>query len=149
MSQIDWSVELRKIEREYDGLPPAPSPARLRAERALKEQREARASALADLFGAWARLLLVAALAASLAWGPYGRDCGRGLAGFLGACGTVALGGLWTAVLAWQRRLALAHVVAVTLLVGGLVLLAGESLPRLGYATFPWVPSVAWRCLAA
>ena len=87
--EIDWSVELRKIEREYDGLPPAPSPARLRAERALEEQRRAQATAVGDLLGAWARLLLVAALAASLAWWPYGRSCGPSLAGFLGACGAI------------------------------------------------------------
>ena len=36
MSEIDWNVELRKIEREYDGLPPEPSANALRARRAAE-----------------------------------------------------------------------------------------------------------------
>ena len=80
MTEIDWNVELRKIEREYDGLPPEPSAAKLRAERAAEQRRRERAAATLAFFGAWARLLLVGALGASLLWWPYGRTCGIDLA---------------------------------------------------------------------
>jgi hypothetical protein len=33
---VDWNAELRKIEHEFDGLPPEPSAAQLKAKRAAE-----------------------------------------------------------------------------------------------------------------
>ena len=146
MSEIDWDVELRKIEREYDGLPPEPSIARLRAERAALLRKQEEAVTRRALLGAWARLLLVGALAASLYWWPYGRACGVPLGAFLAATVMVTLGGLWIAAHTWRYRLATSHTVALTLLVGGLALVASEVLPRTGVATVRWVNAAGWAC---
>jgi len=39
MGEINWLTELRKIEREFDGLPPEPTPMELRARRAAEQAR--------------------------------------------------------------------------------------------------------------
>ena len=148
-AEIDWNVELRKLVREYDGLPPERTPARVRAERALAAREKARESELAERIATWARVLLVALLASSLAFWPYGRACGWTLGGFVGACAMVAIGGLWAAARAWRARLALAHVLAVTLLTAGVALVTAETLPRFGYATLAWVNGSSWQCSAS
>jgi hypothetical protein len=145
MSEIDWNVMLRKIEREYDGLPPEPSPADLRAQKAaaLRAHAEQRVA----LFGAWARMLLVAALAASLYWWPNAHACGLDLATFLSAVTMVVVGGLWVSAFTFRHRLAATHTFAVALFVAGLALMSVEALPRWGYATFRGVPvGEGWRC---
>jgi hypothetical protein len=143
---IDWNLELRKLEREYDGLPPAPTPARVRAERAEALRAKEREAALGALVATWARLLLVGALATALWWWPYGRTCGLPLGGFLSAVLMVIVGGSWVAASAWRARLAVPHVIAVGLLVLGLAIAAAESVPRLGYGDLAWVRGDAWRC---
>jgi len=40
MGEINWLTELRKIEREFDGLPPEPTPMELRARRAAEQRAE-------------------------------------------------------------------------------------------------------------
>src|SRR5690606_40496917 len=71
MSEIDWNTELRRLEREFDGLPPEPTAeeraAHVAAVRAAQQRREQQALAV----GVWARLLLVAALAGMLPLWPY------------------------------------------------------------------------------
>ena len=147
-SVIDWNVELRKIAREYDGLPPETTPARVRAERAAELRAREREAALGALVATWARVLLVGTLAASLVWWPYGRDCGLPLGGFLVAAAMLGVGGAWSATCAWRRRLAIPHVASIALLVAGLALIAAESVPRLGYGTLDWVAASDWRCSA-
>jgi hypothetical protein len=144
MSEIDWNVMLRRIEREYDGLPPETVPAGVRAQRAaaLRAREEQRAAG----FGAWLRMLLVAALAASLYWWPNAHECDLHLAAFLGAESMVAIGGLWIAWFTWRHRLALSHAVALTVFMAGLVLVAAQTLPRLGYATIAGIHADGWRC---
>ena len=148
-SVIDWNVELRKISREYDGLPPETTPARVRAERVAELRAREREAALGALVATWARVLLVGALAVSLLWWPYGRDCGLPLAAFGGAAAMLVIGGAWAAGCAWRRRLAVPHVAAIALMVGGLALVASESVPRLGYGSLDWVATSGWRCAAA
>jgi hypothetical protein len=74
---------------------------------------------------------------------PYFRECGLPLFGYLFAVAALLLAGGWTAVLAWQLRNAPAHVVSLTLLLWGLVLWAGEILPRTGYAA----DGASWECV--
>ena len=145
-SQVDWNTELRRIERQFDGLPPEPSAsvikARKAAEQRLKEQVEHRVAVISSV----ARLLLVATLASALSWWPYATDCGLDLASFLGAQMMVVVGGLWAAVHSWRHRLPACHASAMALLMAGLALVAMQVLPRLGYATIAGVHATAWSC---
>ena len=145
MSEIDWNVMLRRIEREYDGLPPEPSSADLRAQKAavLRARQEQRVAGV----GAWVRMLLVGALAASLYWWPNAHACGLDLATFLSAETMVVVGALWVASFTFRHHLAITHAFAVALLVAGLALVAVQVLPRAGYATFAGVRADGgWRC---
>ncbi|HET7459546.1 MAG TPA: hypothetical protein VFJ74_17980 [Gemmatimonadaceae bacterium] len=146
MSEIDWNVELRKIEREFDGLPPEPSPSALRAQKEAELRARQRAAQRVALAGAWARLILVAALAGALWWWPNAHACDLDLAGFLAAEAMVVVGGLWIAAFTWRHRLAFSHGVALALFVAGLSLVAVQVLPRLGYATVAGVNASGWRC---
>lgn len=149
MSEIDWNTELRKIEREYDGLPPEPSPAELRAQRAADARARQEAERSLARFGASLRLLLVAALLGALWWWPYATSCGVGLDALLLAQTMVVVGGLWTAVFAFRHHLATSHTAALVLVLTGLVLLAAQVLPRLGYITVTGMDATHWRCVAA
>jgi hypothetical protein len=146
---IHWSRELRKIEREFDGLPPEPPPpspaelkARRRAERRARELAEERLAVL----GTHARVMLVATLAGALYWWPYSSDCGGGLAGFVGAQCMIVVGGVWCAVASWRNRLAASHAVAVALLVTGVALIAAQVLSRLGLVSIAGLHATQWRC---
>jgi acetyl-CoA acetyltransferase len=143
---IDWKTELRKYERQFDGLPPEPTPEEVRAQRlafAAQREREARDGAA---FAAWMRLLLVVALAAALPLWPYARDCGTGLAFYLMATAAIAIGGTWVAIYGWCHRLGRAHTVALLTALWGLGLIASEVLPRVGYARVSAAHPAAWRC---
>ena len=143
---IDWNVELRKLVREYDGLPPEPTPARVRATRAAAIRDKEREAAVGAMIATWSRLLLVIALATAMWWWPYGRSCGLPLYGFVGSVSVVVLGSIWTAARAWRARLALPHVIAMALLLAASGIVAAEAIPRLGHGTLAWVEGDDWRC---
>jgi hypothetical protein len=88
------------------------------------------------------RLLLGLSLGIMMARWPYSRTCGLPLFGYLSAVVTVMLAGVWAAVSAWKFRTALAHIVAVILVVYGFLLVAAELLPRTGYALY----QATWLC---
>jgi hypothetical protein len=148
MSDIDWKTELRKVEREFSGLPPEPTAEQLREWRLAAEAEQRRRDELNGAVGAWTRLFLVATLAAGLYFWPYARRCGPGLYGFIGAECAIVLGGAWVAVYSWRRCAARAHVAAFAILLAGLALLALEVLPRVGYAKPDPARPVEWRCAA-
>ncbi|HEX7089995.1 MAG TPA: hypothetical protein VF192_07650 [Longimicrobiales bacterium] len=146
MSEIDWKTELRKLEREFDGLPPEPTPEELRAEReALLEAQRQRERQITEL-GVWARIALVAALAAGLLFWPYGHACGVGLFAYMAAAAMITAGGLWAAVWTWRARMGVPHGIALVLVAWGLVLLAGQLLPRTGYARTDPANPPGWWC---
>lgn len=142
MSGIDWDTELPKLEREFDGLPPRPTPAELRARRATPERSNEPATAL----GVWARLMLVAVLAGALGFWPYARDCGAGLFTFMGAGTMIAVGGVWVSVCTWRNRMALTHALALLLVLVGLAAVGHQVLPRIGYARSDPVNPQQWSC---
>ncbi len=147
MSSINWNVELKKLEREFDGKPPAParpSSAELRQQAAARRQVEDKAAAL----GVWARIILVAALAGSLGFWPYARECGPGLFTFMGAGTMVMIGGLWVAFCTWRNRMALAHTLALVMLLAGLIAVGHQVLPRVGYARIDPRNPPLWQCQA-
>lgn len=145
-SDMNWKAELRRLEREYDGLPPEPTPDGLRARHAFAARERERAAALGEQIVTWGSILLVSLLAAALPMWPYGRTCGIGVIAFVGAAVMLAVGGLWAATRAWQARLAIAHMVALALLAGGITLITAEALSRQGYGTLRWVHGTSWRC---
>ena len=146
MGGIDWNVELRKIEREFDGLPPAPSASVVKARKMAEQRERDRLAHRRATWGAAARLALVASLVAAMWWWPYATQCGVALAAYVGAESMVAIGGLWTAAFAWRHRLAASHVVAMMLLMTGLTLVAMQVLPRTGWVTIVGVEATGWSC---
>jgi hypothetical protein len=95
-----------------------------------------------EWLGAWGRVFLGLALGVMMAVWPYSRSCGLPLLGYLGAILIVMLSGLWAAAASWKYRVALAHVVALVVLLYGMTLTVAELLPRTGYA----VDHASWEC---
>jgi hypothetical protein len=135
VAQDDWSVQLKKIEREFEGLPPEPSPAFRKMQSEEERRAQERSQQRAAMFSGGARLVLVAALGVALALWPYERECGSGLFGFLGVELMIVVGGAWVAFTTWRYRLPRMHTLSLFIILGGLVLLAAEVLPRVGYAS--------------
>jgi len=149
MSHVDWSSELRKIERQFEGLPPEPSAAELRAKRKEERRAQERRDKRSAAYGVAVRLILVTLLAGGLTLWPYSKDCGRGLFAYMGAEAVVAIGGLWLIVTTWHHRMARMHAVGLVMLMGGVALIASSVLPRIGYArTDPTHPAV-WFCASS
>ena len=149
MTGIDWATELRKIERQYDGLPPEPTPKELNAKRAAERREFEILHDRALRIGAWGRAILVVALATAINFWPYFRECGVGLFAYVGAESVVVLGGLWMVVWTWSARMPRAHMIAVAMTLWGLGLLADQALPRIGYASVPDPTNPpGWLCSA-
>src|SRR3954471_14439961 len=135
MVDNDWSSQLKKIEREFDGLPPEPSPAFKKMQSEDQRRAQERAQQRRATISAAARLVLVFALGVALAFWPYERDCGSGLFGFLGVELMIVIGGAWVAFTTWRHRLPRTHILSLLIILLGLVLLGIEVLPRVGYAS--------------
>jgi len=142
----DWSSQLKKIEREFDGLPPEPSAASLRMQTEAQRRTQELASQRRAFLGAGARLLLVGALGAALAMWPYERSCGSGLLGYLGVEAMMLVGGIWVASSTWKSRLAKTHIVALLIVLASIVLMSMEVLPRVGYAQVDVKNPPVWSC---
>jgi hypothetical protein len=146
MTDIDWATELRRIEREFDGLPPEPTPAEVRARRAADAREREQKAKRAAVRGTRARLCLVIGLSAGIVLWPYGRTCGGGLLAYAGAAMVIVTGGLWVAGRAWRLRMARAHGLALLVALWGLLLLGDLVLPRIGYAAIDPANPPAWWC---
>jgi hypothetical protein len=144
MSSINWDRELAKLEREFDGLPPEPSPVDVRERRVVGPGVSGRASTL----GVWARLALVATLAGALAFWPYARGCGPGLFAFLGAGAMIVFGGIWVSACTWRSRMGFAHTLAFGLVLAGLAVVGYQVLPRIGYAKVDPANPPHWQCVS-
>lgn len=145
MADNDWSTQLKKIEREFEGLPPEPSPAFKKLQSEEERRAQERAKQRVAMLGAWARLILVFALFGALIVWPYVNDCGGGLFGYLGVKAVIVAGGLWVAFTTWRARLPKMHALSLLVVLVGLVLIAADVLPRTGYATVdPTHPPRLW-----
>lgn len=91
--------------------------------------------------GVWGRVALVALLTAAVTQWPY-RLCGFPLAGYLAAVTVVLVAAGWAAHASWRRRMGIAHIIAIVLIMAGATLTAMQILPRFGYAAV----EMAWRC---
>ena len=146
MVDDDWSTKLKKIEREFQGLPPEPSPAFKKLQSEEERRAQERAKQRVAAMGAGARLILVFALFGALAIWPYENNCGSGLFGYLGAEAAIIAGGLWVAFTTWRARLPKMHMLSLLIVLVGLGLIAAEVLPRTGYATVDPKHPPVFRC---
>ena len=146
MSHIDWNTELRKIEREFSGLPPEPSQAQKQAKRAAEQRAQERKDMQSAFVGALLRMFVVAGLAVGLVFWPYARACGVGLFSYMGAEVLVLVGGVWTNTITWRARLSRLHILSLALVLWSLVALAADVAPRVGYARTSSGQPLPWAC---
>ena len=92
----------------------------------------------------WGRVALGVLVGIALTQWPYGRACGWWLSFYLTAVALVVVTGVWGTLFSWKGRLAVAHVVALGIVLWGFALATHEVLPRVGYAK----ASAVWRCAA-
>jgi hypothetical protein len=123
---------------------PAPATERRRAPRVARPRvaRSTEAIARRDQIALWARVLLGIVLGGMMTQWPYPHGCGLQLAEYLGAVAVVLVAGAWIAVASWTRRSAPSHILALLLIHWGIVLAAGQVLPRIGYAA----ARLGWHC---
>lgn len=145
MSDIDWTVELRKIEREYDGLPPERTRTQIRLEKIREITAKERFQERLALIGVWARLALVGILALSLFGWPYRHDCGFPLAAFLASQLMVIVAGAALAVRTWRERLVWPFAGSILFATVAWTVIALHTLPRAGYPSQARVPN-GWSC---
>ena len=146
LSEINWAVELRKIEREYDGLPPEPTPGELRQQRDAERRERERQDAVAASFGVYFRLTLVVCLAVCLAAWPFDVTCGGMLLGYLAAIGLLMIVGIWTATATFTHQMPRRHLTALLIICWGITLGAAQILPRIGYAIPAPGRASTWSC---
>jgi hypothetical protein len=146
VSEIDWDAELRKIDREYSGLPPEPSAASVKAKRELERRQQEERDRRRGRIGVYARMILVLALGVSIVFWPYATRCGQGLYGFLGAVSAVVVGGFWIGVLTWRWRMPKTHLLSAMVVLWGIAIAATQVLPRIGYARNDADHPVGWSC---
>jgi hypothetical protein len=151
----DWDKELAEIDKLIaagagDAPPPAMPTARGRAPAAAGAGAAATPRGLAPAGGraalaTWARLLLGILLGAAMTQWPYVHGCGLPLAAYLLGVMAVMVASGWSLVASWRARAALAHALALGLLLWGLALAAREVLPRVGYAA----QTAGWVCASS
>lgn len=146
LSEINWALELRKIEREFDGLPPEPSTNDLRQKRETERRERQLQEATSASFGVYFRLTLVISLGISLVCWPYDVTCGAMLVGYLAAVVVLVVGGAWTALATFTHMMPWRHLVALLMVLWGLALGAAEVLPRIGYAAPMPGRATSWSC---
>lgn len=93
-------------------------------------------------YGVWARFAVVATLATTMLWWPYGRSCGFGLALYLASTTMIVVGGLWVVACTWILRMVRTHALAMLVTLWGAGLIAAQVLPRVGYAA----DAATWMC---
>lgn len=98
-----------------------------------------------DRLAVWGRVALALVLAVVVNQWPYGVDCGWSLFFYMGALMAVTVAGVWGALSTWHRRMGLAHILALLVVVWGGLLTLDRILPRVGYAAVP----ANWTCVQA
>ncbi|MFN2563721.1 MAG: hypothetical protein ABR499_01750 [Gemmatimonadaceae bacterium] len=148
MTGIDWSAQLKKIERQFDGLPAEPSESDLRAKRENERRMQLKQKKQDAVFGAASRVVLVLSLSLAINAWPYDRACGAYLLAYLTAAAAIVAGGLWAVVGTWRGRAPALHALALLAVAWGSVLIGAQVLPRVGYAKLDPGARLAWRCWA-
>jgi cytochrome bd-type quinol oxidase subunit 2 len=146
MADTRWDKEMSKIDRQLESISDeALFPTKGETEpavRAANVEKQRRTST----FGVVARLTLATALAVGVAIWPYDHGCGLKLLYYLFALAVVTGAGVWSAIWSWRHHSGRAHVLSLALVAYGLILGAGEILPRVGYATPTLERPAVWGC---
>jgi hypothetical protein len=128
--------EAAEVDRLIKGLQPKglPKPVRVAAIGSGPPSvlRQVRVAMRPNAIRAW--VLLGLALAIALPYWPYERACSWALGSYMFSSSMVVIAGLWGATLTWEGRLGYSHIIALGTFLWGLVLVAFEVLPRVGYA---------------
>jgi hypothetical protein len=154
---IDWSTELPKIVREFDGLPPEPPRPQRRSQPQRRPSRtEFRMERIQEIatkyefydrlaiVGVWVRVALVATLAVSLFWWPYSY-CGFPLVAFLISNLMAVIGGVSLTVRTWRDRLVWPFAGSMLVVVLAWTVIAMHTLPRFGYSPAGGA-AAGWTC---
>jgi hypothetical protein len=78
----------------------------------------------------WMRVGLSLALGVGMLVWPWPHPCGWGLVWYLIGATVVTVGGVWSALTSWKRRLGIAHTLSIILMIWGLALAGRQLLPR-------------------
>ncbi len=148
--QRDWDKEMAAIDKVMARAPapppkgalPAGAPAAAGAPVARSQPAAPMQVGRKAALFTWVRVGLAVAVAAGMTQWPYQNSCGVGLFIYLGAVSGVVMAGLWSSVTSWQRRMGLAHSIALLVTLWGFVLAAAAVLPRIGYAR----TAALWWC---
>jgi hypothetical protein len=143
---IDWDAQLKKIERQFDGIPTPPTESELRAQREKDRREQLRRMKREDTFSAASRVVLALSLGLAINAWPYDRACGPWLYAYLAASGAIVAGGVWAVVGTWRNQTPKLHAAALLAVAWGLVLITAQALPRVGYAKVDPRNRPAWRC---
>jgi hypothetical protein len=90
----------------------------------------------------WFRVGLGVLLGVGMLVWPYSHVCGAKLLFYLIGVGTLSVAGAWGALSSWRRRMGLAHVLSLLVLLWGAVLTVTVVLPRIGDGG----PQAIWFC---
>jgi hypothetical protein len=145
MSDINWNVELRKIVREYDGLPPERSRTQIRLQKIQEIVARDRLDERFAVLAFWLRLVLAATLTFSLFWWPYGHRCGFPLVAFLLANVVAIVAAVTLGVETWRERMVWPFLASTLFAVTAWTVIAAHVLPRMGYAP-SGETSPGWSC---
>jgi len=147
----DWDREMREVDKLLAKLPEGDptlgrgAPTVPRAYPApgarVTPHTEGQAAAGAR-FTTWIRVGLGLMLGVGMLVWPYSHVCGINLMFYMLGASTVIVAGVWSGISSWKRRMGLAHLLSLGLVLWGLVLAAGVVLPRAGYAN----QSAIWFC---
>jgi hypothetical protein len=146
VTSIDWSAQLKKIERQFDGIPTPPTEAQLRIEREHERREQLRRLKRDEVFGAASRVVLTLSLGLAMNAWPYDRACGPGLYAYLAASAAIVAGGIWAVVGTWNSRFPKLHAAALVVVAWGVILITAQVLPRIGYARVATRSRLAWQC---
>jgi hypothetical protein len=145
----DWDREMREVDKllaklpEADptlgrGVPTVPKTPRLSGGTGAPPAPGVPPSA----FATWFRVGLGVVVGVGMLVWPYSHVCGAKLLFYLIGASTVIVAGVWGGISSWRRRLGLAHLLSLGVVLWGLALVAGVVLPRMGYASRPAI----WFC---
>ncbi len=149
MSDRNWDAELKKIDRQLEGVSdeamfPAKSAKSAKTPAAKAEAQQAQRTT--STFGVFARLALAVILGVAIVFWPYSARCGLGMTAYLGAVVTLITAGAWSSIWTWRHRAGRAHTLSLLLVLWGLILGAVDLLPRLGYAKPTTDHPATWAC---
>ena len=145
----DWDKEMREVDRLLAKLPEADPNLVSGRVPTLKKPVPVGATPRSDAgptglewIGTWARVVLGLLIGVGMTQWPYTHGCGLHLLFYGVGVAAVLAAGIWSSLSSWKRRLGVAHLLSLLLIIWGLGFTAREVLPRIGYARAQGV----WLC---